>query len=168
MDKLKEASPPPELSPVVAWFLRGDKYLHEDSLNNRKELWTVGALLYVCVFVINEFIWRFMPFTGMRTAKILLGYPMFFSLCAYVVVLITRRILFGANTMRPNPARGMPNRTAPRLDYQNVIPPYGENKWLTKRLAAYADLQCCMILDVFIAWYLAIVFSMPYYLFQEI
>lgn len=149
------------------WFLKGDKYLHEDSLNNRPLLWKVGVLLYVCVFVLNEFIWHFTPYTGMGALKFLLGYSMLAFVGAAGCLLISRRMLFGANIYRPDPAIGLPNRIAPRLDYQNVIPPYGENKWLIKRLAAYADLQCSLIIDVVVGWVLLIPISIPYFLLQK-
>lgn len=152
---------------LVRLILSGDKYLHENSLNNRKDLWLVGALLYLCVFVLNEFIWRFIPYRGIFAVKFLMAYPMFFFVIALSVLLVTRRLLFGINPYRPDPAIGMPDRTSPRMDYQNVIPAYGEKKWLRKRLESYVDLQCSMIIDVVLGWGLVDAFFIPYFLFQK-
>ena len=167
MSKLKAFMPPSELSPVVTWFLSGDKYLHENSLNKANAHMWVGALLYVCVFILNEFIWRFFPYTGTQTFKFWIGLPSIVFLGAFVMVIITRRLLFGENTTRPAPAIGLPNRTTPRLDYQNVIPPYGENKWLIKRLTVYLDLQCTWIMIEVVGWNLSVAISIPYYLLQK-
>lgn len=156
-----------ELPPVVVWLLKGDKYLHEDSLKNRNSLLGVGTLLYVCVFVLNEFVWHFTPNTGMGALKFLLGYPIILGTSAGGILFITRRLLFGANTRRPNPAVGMPNRTVVRLDYQNVIPPYRATKWLTKRLAVYIDLLCTFIMIAVGGWAIATAISMPYFLMQK-
>jgi hypothetical protein len=168
MNELNETTKTPiQPSPMVAWFLRGDKYLHEDSHRNRNSHIGIGALLYICVFIINEFVWHFTPHTGFRNIGFFLPYLMLIFTLAFVSIIISRRILFGKNDQQPDPAIGLPDQTTPRLDYQNVIPPYKMHKWLIKRFAAYASLLCGLIVEVEIGWMLAGAIAMPYFMLQK-
>jgi hypothetical protein len=153
--------------PLLVWFLKGDKYLHEDSAKKHGTLMGIGVYLYVCVFVTNEFIWHFTPYTGMRAFNYLQRTPFFLFVVSCFILYVTRRVLFGANRTRPDPARYLPNRITVRLDYQNVIPSVGEKKWLLKRIAAYVDLYCGFILLIVLGWEFVHLISIPYFLLQK-
>jgi hypothetical protein len=168
MNELNETiENPTQPSPMVAWFLRGDKYLHEDSLKNRNNILGYGALLYAGVFVVNEFVWHFTSQAGMSNLMLMITYPGVLFVPVFGFSIISRFILFGASDRRPNPAIGLPNRTETRIDYQNAIPPYGAKKWLMKRLSAHVELQCKFIMLVVVGWALAATISMPYFLLQK-
>jgi hypothetical protein len=154
-------------SPLLAWFLSGDKYLHEESLNGENSHTGKGALLYLFVFVLNEFIFRFIPHTGMGTLSYLLVCVMVVFLVVLILTFMSRRVLFGANTRRPDPVIGLPDQTATRHDYQNVIPAFPEKTWLIKRIAAYVDIQCCVFAAVITGWSLMFLVSIPYFLLQH-
>jgi hypothetical protein len=168
-DEAKNNSSLNPLTPLtpVDWFLKGDKFLHEISLSKRDTRWGIGACLYAFLFVMNEFIWHFTPYTGKRALIFLQMTTLSPFFASYIVILVTRHILFGVNKTRPDPAKFLPNRIAVRTDYQNVIPLVGEKRWLTRRIAAYVDLFCSFVIDIVIGWQFALIISMPYFLLQK-
>lgn len=157
-----------ENSILLVWFLKGDKFLHGDTEKKYSRIFLgVGACLYVCVLVINELIWHFTPYRGMDALIYLFKPPFFLFWTCFMIVFVTRRILFGANIRRPAPLRGLPDNTEPRVDYQNVIPPVGEKKWLINRIAAYVDIFFNFQMLMILGWAITTPFSMPYFLLQK-